>query len=174
MLLIPDPTLFVWSPESGQQSEEEGPALIVIWWLLRAIKPGTKDQGRHIYCLLWPHLLVAGPGWPGTARLFPTEMVKLELLLHWLACLFGLGGRLTGLVLTGSRILSRDPPREFAVGLGILLWGVERVIFLPRTYITHQGKILVDLLFCLIFRFHLNAKVRYFFDTFLTLTINSF
>ena len=62
--------------------------------------------------------------------MFPTEMVKFELLLHWLACLFGLGGRLTGLVLTGSRILSRDPPSEFAVGLGILLCGVDLVILL--------------------------------------------
>ena len=65
------------------------------------------------------HLLVAGPDWPGTARLLPTEMVKLLLWLHWLACLLGLAG---------SLILSLDPPRELAVGLGILLCGVDLVI----------------------------------------------
>ena len=66
-----------------------------------------------------PHLLLAGPDCPGTARLFPTEMVKLVLWLHWLACLLGLGGRPTGLI--GGRILSLEPLRELVVGLGILL-----------------------------------------------------
>ena len=73
--------------------------------------------------------------------MFPTEMVKLELLLHWLACLLGRGGRLTGLVLTGSRIRSREPPRELAVGLGILLCGVDLVIFTSQNTPSQAGKI---------------------------------
>ena len=158
----PDPVCVItreWSAVGGGRPCSDCYMMIIV-----SNKAG--DQGRHIYCLLWPHLLVAGPGWPGTARLFPTEMVKLELLLHWLACLFGLGGRLTGLVLTGSRILSRDPPREFAVGLGILLWGVERVIFLPSTYITHQGKYWLIYFSVLFFGFIWMQKSVTFFTPF--------
>ena len=69
MLLIPDPTLFVWSPESGQQWEEEGPALIVIWWLLWAIKPGTKDVTFIVSSDLTSSWL--GPAGQGRRGCFP-------------------------------------------------------------------------------------------------------